>query len=55
MGIRTGLIATAKINRHDFGLGRGVAVRFAASEVATIEIDLDQTSARVREAVVTVE
>jgi len=55
LDMRTGLTATAKINRHDFGLGQGVAVRFAASEVATIEIDLDQTSARVREAVVTVE
>jgi len=55
LDMRTGLTATAKINRHDFGLGQGVTVRFAASEVATIEIDLDQTSARVREAVVTVE
>src|SRR5713226_8409450 len=55
MGVRTGLNSKAKINRYGFGLSRGVAVRFAASEMATIEIDLEavQTSARVREAVVT--
>ena len=57
MGARTGLTAKAKISRHDFGLGGGVTVRFAASETAIIEIDLEavQTSAQVREAMVTVE
>ncbi len=55
LDMSTGLTATAKINRNDFGLGQGLAVRFVASELAAIEIDLDQTSARVREAVVTVE
>jgi polyisoprenoid-binding protein YceI len=54
-GVRTGLTAKAKINRHDFGLGQGMAVQFAASEMATIEIDLEavQTSAQAREAVAT--
>ena len=41
MGMRTGLSASATINRHDFGLGRGAAVRFAASSMVTIEIDLE--------------
>src|SRR5205823_14943642 len=53
IGAHTGLSAKAKINRHDFGLGQGMAVQFAASELATIEIDLEavQTSAQAREAV----
>jgi polyisoprenoid-binding protein YceI len=41
MGMRTGIRALATINRRDFGLGQGVAVRFAASSVVTIEIDLE--------------
>jgi polyisoprenoid-binding protein YceI len=53
MGAMTGLTAKAKINRHDFGLGQGMRVQFAASEMATIEIGLEavQTSAQAREAV----
>jgi polyisoprenoid-binding protein YceI len=53
LGAPTSLTAKAKINRHDFGLGQGVAVRLVASEMATIEIDLEavQTSAQSREAV----
>ena len=53
MGALTGLTAKAKVNRHDFGLGQGMAVQFAASEMATIEIDLEavQMSAQAREAV----
>ena len=53
MGAPTGLIAKAKINRNDFGLGQGIALQFAASEMATIEIGLEavQTSAQAREAV----
>jgi polyisoprenoid-binding protein YceI len=41
MGVRAGLRASATINRHDFGLGQGVAVRFVASSMVTIEIDLE--------------
>ena len=53
MSAPTSLTAKAKINRNDFGLGQGMAVKFAASEIATIEIDLEavQTSAQAREAV----
>jgi len=53
MGMPTSLTAKAKVNRHDFGLGQGMAVQFAASEMATIEIDLEavQMSAQAREAV----
>ncbi len=53
MGTSTSLAAKAKINRHDFGLGQGMAIQFAASEMATIQIDLEavQTSAQAREAV----
>jgi polyisoprenoid-binding protein YceI len=53
MDAPTSLTAKAKVNRHDFGLGQGMAVQFAASEMATIEIDLEavQTSAQAREAV----
>ncbi len=54
MGALTGLTAKAKVNRHDFGLGQGMRVQFAASEMATIEIGLEavQTSAQAREAAV---
>ena len=41
MGVRTGLSASATINRHDFSLGQGAAVRLAASSMVTIEIDLE--------------
>src|SRR5712692_27973 len=53
MDVRAGLTAKAKINRHDFGVGQGMAVQFAASEMATIEIELEavQASAQAREAV----
>ena len=49
----TGLTAKAKINRHDFGLGQGMRLQFAASEMADIEIGLEvvQTSVQVPEAV----
>ena len=40
-GVRTGLSAKATLNRHDFGLGQGVAVRVAASSMVTIEIALE--------------
>jgi polyisoprenoid-binding protein YceI len=33
MGVRTDFVAKATINRHDFGLGQGVTVRFAASSL----------------------
>lgn len=54
MDARTGLTAKARINRHDFGLGQGMAVQFAASKMATIEIDLEavQTPVQAREAAV---
>ena len=53
LGAPTSLTAKAKVNRRDFGLGQGMAIQFAASEMATIEIDLEavQTSAQAREAV----
>ena len=52
MDVRTGLTAKAKINRHDFGLGQGMAVQFAASSIVTIEIELAavQQAVEVREA-----
>jgi polyisoprenoid-binding protein YceI len=52
-GALTGLTAKAKINRHDFGLGQGMMLQFAASDIADIEIGLEvvQTSAQVPEAV----
>jgi polyisoprenoid-binding protein YceI len=55
MGVRAGLSASATINRHDFGIGQGVAVRFAASSMVAIEIDLEavQQSVEVQEAVAT--
>ena len=37
---RTSLTARATMNRHDFGLGQGMMVRFAASDRAAIEIAL---------------
>jgi polyisoprenoid-binding protein YceI len=40
-GLRAGLSASATINRHDFSLGQGALVRFAASSMVTIEIDLE--------------
>ena len=52
MDTRADLTAKATINRHDFGLGQDAAVRFAASSMVTIEIDLEavQQSVEVREA-----
>ncbi len=41
MGVRAGLSASATINRHDFSLGQGAAVRLAASAMVTIEVDLE--------------
>ena len=57
MGARTGFSASATINRHDFGLGRGAAVRVAASSMVTIEIDLEAVpqSVEVQEAVAATE
>ncbi len=54
MGARTGLSALATINRNDFGIGRGAAVRVAASSMVIIEIDLEavQQEVEVQEAVV---
>ena len=53
MGAPASLTAKAKVNRHDFGLGQGMAVQFAASKLATIEIGLEmvRTSAQAPEAV----
>jgi polyisoprenoid-binding protein YceI len=55
MGARAGLSASATINRHDFSLGQGAAVRLAASPKVTIEIDLEtvQQLVEVQEAVAT--
>ncbi len=55
MGARAGLSASATINRLDFGLGQGVAVRFAASSMVSIEIDLEavQQSVEMQEDVAT--
>ncbi len=52
---RADLTAKATINRYDFGLGQGAAVRFAASSMVTIEIDLEavQQSVEVQEAAAT--
>jgi len=52
---RADLTAKATINRHDFGLGKGVAVRFVASSMVTIAIDLAavQQPVEVQEAVAT--
>jgi polyisoprenoid-binding protein YceI len=55
IAMRTGLSASATINRHDFGLGQGVAVRLAASSMVTIEINLEavQQSVEMQEAAAT--
>ena len=55
MDVRAGLRASATINRHDFSLGQGAAVRLAASSMVTIEIDLEavQQAVEVQEAVAT--
>jgi polyisoprenoid-binding protein YceI len=55
MGVRAGLSASATINRHDFSLGQGAAVRLAASSMVTIKIDLEavQQAVEVQEAVTT--
>jgi polyisoprenoid-binding protein YceI len=57
MGVRAGLSAWATINRHDFSLGQGAAVRLVASSMVAIEIDLEavQQSVEVQEAVATAE
>ena len=57
MGVRAGLSAWATINRHDFGLGQGAAVRLVASSMVIIEIDLEaiQQLVEVQEAVATAE
>ena len=57
MDVRAGLSASATINRHDFSLGQGAAVRLAASSMVTIEIDLEavQQAVEVQEAVATAE
>ena len=57
MGMRTDLRASATINRRDFGLGQGVAVRFVASSMVTIEIDLEavQQLVEMQEAAATAE
>jgi polyisoprenoid-binding protein YceI len=51
-GAPTGLSAIARVNRRDFGVGQGLLLQFAASEIATIEIGLDtvKTSAPAQEA-----
>ena len=41
MSALAGLTAKAKINRHDFGLGQGMRLQFAAGEQATVEIELE--------------
>ena len=57
MGVRTDFVAKATINRHDFGLGQGVTVRFAANSLINIEIDLEavQQSVEVHETVIAIE
>ena len=57
MDRRTGLTASATINRLGFGVGQGVAVRFAASPVVSIEIELEavQQSVEMQDAAATVE
>jgi polyisoprenoid-binding protein YceI len=57
IGTRTGLRASATIDRRDFGLGQGVAVRLAASSMVSIEIDLQavQESVEMQDAAATVE
>jgi len=57
MSAHTGLRAQAQINRNDFSIGQGAAVRVAASSMVTIEVDLEtvQQSVEVQEAAATVE
>ena len=57
MGVRAGLSASATINRHDFSLGQGAAVRLVASSMVTIEIDLEavQQPVEMQEAAATAE
>ena len=57
MDMRTSLRASAMINRRDFGLGQSVAVRFAASSMVNIEIDLEavEQSVEMQDAAVTVD
>ena len=57
MGTRTGLRASATINRRDFGLGQGVTVRLVASSIVSIELDLEavQQSMEMQDAAATVE
>jgi polyisoprenoid-binding protein YceI len=40
LNARTSLTARATMNRHDFGLGRGMMVQSAAGKTATVEIAL---------------
>jgi polyisoprenoid-binding protein YceI len=49
MGVRAGLSASTTINRLNFGLGQGAAVRLAASSMVTIEIDLEAVQQAVEE------
>jgi polyisoprenoid-binding protein YceI len=55
LGGRAGLSASATINRNDFGVGRGLAVRLAASSLVAIEMELEvvRQSVEVQEAVAT--
>jgi len=57
MGMRTGLRASATINRNDFSIGRGAAVRLVASSMVTIEVDLEavQQAVEMQEAAATAE
>lgn len=41
MGERAHLSASVTIKRNDFGVGQGVGVRFAASSLVSIEVELD--------------
>lgn len=41
LGERAHLRASATINRNDFGIGRSVGVRLAASALVTIELELE--------------
>jgi polyisoprenoid-binding protein YceI len=49
VGVRAGLSASTTINRHDFSLGQGAAVRLAASSMVNIEIDLEAVQQAVEE------
>jgi polyisoprenoid-binding protein YceI len=57
MGTRTGLRASATINRREFGLGQGVTVRLVASSIVSIELDLEavQQPVEMQDAAATVE